>query len=71
MTIHRHRPKRVEVGGFTAPMSDPRVPDPRAHGCVTEYATCACGATRRKHINGPYVEWGYWVEPEHEPEDYY
>ena len=58
-TTHRHRPHTSEDYGFTGPVS--RRENRAAHGNITQWDTCRCGATRATNINGRHIERGEWT----------
>jgi len=58
---HKHRPAQRRTVPFVGPLQS-RHPNPRAHGNVTEIATCNCGATRRTNRNFGYEEHGAWSD---------
>jgi hypothetical protein len=59
MTTHTHRTESSRTIPFTGPVATERQ-NPRAHGGVTEIATCKCGATRLTNRNQGHVERGQW-----------
>ena len=61
-TTHRHRPTHAISELAPAPYTGPvRWPgNPAAHGGVSYWQVCRCGATRRTNINGPAHEVGAW-----------
>jgi hypothetical protein len=40
--------------------------NPCAHGSITYYLICSCGARRAINTNGNHVERGPWITPETE-----
>ena len=58
---HKHRPSSRRTVPFAGAVNTSR-PNPRAHGNVTEIATCRCGATRRTNRNQGWVEYGEWAD---------
>lgn len=60
MSPHKHRPVKglTETRCFLGPVAWPE--NPAAHGNVTEWQTCRCGATRAVNVNGLHVERGPW-----------
>ena len=57
---HSHRIKN-EVERSFAYCANPAQCDPRAHGWVTVWQECACGATRQANANGQWVERSSWT----------
>lgn len=63
-TRHTHRaiPRLSQDYGFTGSVR-PDNPNPAAHGNITQWDTCRCGATRATNINGRHIERGPWEMP--------
>ena len=58
---HVHKAKTSETRCFTGPVATGARENRAAHGGYCRHEVCACGATRRVNVNGPYVERGRWT----------
>lgn len=58
---HRHRAaRRGRACGFAGPVRDAARRNPKAHGGVRYFETCACGAVKVVNRNGSHAEHGQW-----------
>lgn len=61
MPSHKHRPQREpRIQPYTGPVTR-REQNRAAHGNICEVSECACGATRRRNINGCHTESSGWI----------
>jgi len=51
---------------FSRPAYGTTNPKPAAHGGITYYEKCPCGARRQINVNGRFCETGAWFTPEPE-----
>lgn len=60
---HHHIATFGVLGPFKGPAPGALLPDPRAHGNITDMQQCICGATRQVNLNQGFVEHGAWSDP--------
>jgi hypothetical protein len=63
MSAHRHSARTTKTRCFSGPVVV-RNQNRAAHGNVVYVDVCACGAERRRNVNGCHYEQGPWVDAE-------
>lgn len=60
MKNHKHRamPGKSRESGFQCQVAWPG--NPAAHGCITVWDYCSCGAVRATNVNQSHIERGQW-----------
>lgn len=61
---HTHQVRKSVTRCFSGAVGPAADQNPAAHGNVTEIETCACGAVRKRNVNGGHEEVGTWDLPE-------